>query len=196
MAKGPLGKNVVYAVATRGMLGNNSNSATYGEKAEEWRPFTDKPNRTISLLTQNALRDAEQDATQYRVINLSDELVAKMKKARGENSPVLVVLDHASLRFKSIKNHLSDYDTYDAPHIGLVTAGGEPTDNALLAEVLPVKYLSSRPNHLWTVPPDSNAYEVSVASVVSALRGDLQKLSQPTIALQFSTMPTLTQPGA
>jgi hypothetical protein len=195
VAKGPRGTNVVYAVATREIIGDSSTNSTYGEKAEEWRPFTDKPNRTIGLLTQNALRDAGQDATQYRVMGLSEQLLQKMKKARGENSPVLVVLDRASLRFESIKSHLSDYDTYDAPHIGLVTAGGTSTDESLLREVLPVKYLGSRDHHLWTVPPSSETYELSVTNTVSALRSDLQKLSPPTIPLPPSTMPTLTQPG-
>lgn len=195
VAVGPLGTNVVYAVATRDIAGGVPIATTYGEKAEEWRPFADKPNRTIGLLTQTALTDAGQCDTEYHAMNLSEGLLAKIKKAREVNSPVLIVLDQASLRFEAIKKHLADYDSYDAPHIGLVTAGGSAADEPLLKVVFATKYLHARAHHLWTAPPTSDAYERSVAGVVSALRADLQKLSQATVALRSSPMPSLTQPG-
>lgn len=195
VAVGPLGTNVVYAVATRDMVGHVPTAARYGEKAEEWRPFADKPNPTIGLLTQTALTDAGQRDTEYRAINLSEDLLAKIRTAREVNSPVLMVLDQTSLRFQTIKEKLADYDSYDAPHIGLVTAGGTAADESLLRDVFAAKYSHPRAHHLWTVPPTSDSYERSVADVVSALRADLQKLSQATVALRSSPMPNLTQPG-
>ena len=196
VAVGPLGTNVVYAVATREEADNILTATTYGEKAEDWRPFADKPNRTIGLLTQTALADAGQRDAEYCVFCLSANLLAKIKRAREVNSPVLMVLDQASLRVETIKKHLNDYDGYDAPHIGLVTAGGAAADALLLPNVFAAKYSYNRPHHLWTVPPASEAYERSVADVISALRTGLQKLSEATVALQPSIMPSLTQPGA
>ncbi len=196
VAVGPLGTNVVYAVATREQAGSTSTAATYGEKAEDWRPFADKPNRTIGLLTQTALTDVGQRDAEYRVLGLSGNLLAQIKKAREVNSPVLMVLDQASLELETIKKHAIDYDGYDAPHIGLVTAGGTAADALLLPNVFAAKYSYNRPHHLWTVPPTSEAYERSVADVISALRAGLQRLSAAKVALHASTMPSLRQPGA
>jgi TIR domain len=196
VAEGPRGTNIVYAVATRDLAGEAKIETRYGEKSEDWKPFKDKPNRTIDLLTQNALRDADQDATQYKVISLSEELVAKLKKAKRENSPVIMVLDRTSLQFESIRKHVLEYDAYDAPHVGLITAGGTAADEPLLAETFAAKYRGRRRHYLWTVPPTSDAYELSVAHLVSALRSNLLKTSRPKVRLRSSTMPTLTQPGA
>jgi hypothetical protein len=195
VAVGPLGTNVIYAVATHDMAGSVPAASTYADKPDEWRPFADKPNRTIGLLTQTALTDAGQRDTEYRAINLSEDLLVKIKKAREVNSPVLLVLDHTSLRVQTIKDYLAVYDSYDAPHIGLVTAGGTAADKPLLQKVFAAKYSHPRAHHLWTVPRTSDAYERSVADVVSALRADLQRFSQATIELQSSPMPSLTQPG-
>jgi len=195
VAKGPLGTNIVYAVATRDLFGPAS-AAIYGEKPEDWKPFADKPNRSIGLLTQNALSDAGQDATQYRVIALSQGIVPKIQQARDENSPFIIVLDQASLRLEPIKRQIAHYDSHDAPHVGLVTAGGAPVDEALLRQVFAAKFVGRRPNHLWTVPPRSEDYEQSVADVVSALQTNLQNLSSSIVAVEPSTLPTLTQPGA
>src|SRR5271166_107153 len=191
VARGPLGTNVVYAIATRDEAGNVPTAATYGEKAEEWRPFADKPNRTIGLLTQTALTDAGQRDAEYRVLSLSEDLLVRIKKAREVNSPVLMILDQASLHLETIKKRLADYDGYDAPHIGLVTAGGTVADEPLLPEIFAAKYSASRPHHVWTVPPTTEAYERSVSDVVSALRSVLQKLSGPTVPLPSSTVPGL-----
>ena len=197
VAVGPLGTNVVYAAATKDVVGDVPTVTTYGEKAEDWRPFADKPNRTIGLLTRAALTDAGQHEKEYRVISVSEDLLVKIKKARELNSPVLMVLDQASLRYETIKRPLADYDSYDAPHIGLVTAGGTAANEPpMLEAVFPTKYLANRPHHLWTVPPKSDAYERSVAKVVQDLRANLQKFSQSKEALRPSTMPSLTQPGA
>jgi hypothetical protein len=186
VALGPNGTNVVYAVATQDVVGDPS----YGVKAEDWRPFADKPMRTIGLLTGAGLADAGQNEAMYRAISLSSDLLEKIKTARNRNSPVLMVLDQASLRFDSVKKHIAGYDEYDAPHIGLVTAGGDDGDS-LLKEVFATKYLGNRPHHLWTVPPSSEAYERQVAALVSTLRANIQKFSQTKFELPPSTMPSL-----
>ena len=187
VAVGPLGTNVVYAVATDQV----QNDKSYGAKSEDWCPFPDKPNRTIALLTQAALADAGQRATEYRAITPSKDLVHKVKEAREVNSPVLIVLDQSSLHFDMVKEGLTDYDTYDGPNVGLVTASGVAADQPLLRKVFPMKYGQSRPHHLWTVPPDSGAYERAVGNIVSALRADLQKQSDAIISVQTSPMPSL-----
>jgi len=106
-----------------------------------------------------------------------------------------MVLDQNSLRFDTIKKHLAAYDRCDAPNIGLVTAGGTGTDETLLRDVFAAKYTYHRAHNLWTVPPTSLDYERSVADVVSALRAELQKVSQGTVTLLSGQMPSLTQPS-
>jgi hypothetical protein len=160
VAKGPLGTNVVYAVASRDLVAGQATAVVYGERPEDWKPFLDKPNRTIGLLTQNALSDAGQDAAQYRVIALSQELVPKLKQARNDNSLVLIVLDQASLTIEPVKKHLAEYDNYDGPHIGLITAGGDPNAEPLLSQVFAAKCIRSE---IWgqSVQPfvDSATFE-------------------------------------
>ena len=158
-------------------MGDDPEATTYGEKSEDWRPFADRLDWTVGQSTQVALIQAGQRGAEYCPIALSDDLLAKVKKARESNSIVLVVLDQASLRFDVIRKALSDYDGYDATHVGLVTAGGNLKDKERLSEVFPVKFLgrSYRPHHLWTVPQSSTDYERSVMQLSSALRADIQR---------------------
>ena len=190
VAVGPLGTNVVYVVAPD-KIAIGSDGKPRGATAEEWRPFLDKPQRSLGLVTQNALTDAGQLPTEYRQIELSEHLLARVKEARKLNSPVLVVLDLSSLHSDVVRSRLADYDDYDGPHIGLVTAGGADADKPLIPNAFPTKYDQNRPHHIWTVPPDSQAYEKSVERVVSGLRAYLQKLSGSTIPVPPSTMPGL-----
>ena len=157
IAQGPLGTNVVYAVATREMMGEGA-ADNYAEKAEEWRPFRDTPTLTVGPATQVAIMKARQK--DYSTILLRDDLLATIKKAGESKSIVLVVLDEASLRCEAIKKPLADYDGRDTTHVGLVGIGSKE-DEQQLKEVFPVKYESARAHHLWTVPPQSTSFEES-----------------------------------
>ena len=193
IATGPQGTNVLYAVATRAeMAARNPDAAVAYEKhRESWRPFADKQNRPVGLVTQTALSDAGQSDGEYCPLGLPNDLVAKINEARKKNSPVLIVLDRASLEIDAIRTRLVSYDERDFPHVGLVTAGGRDGDEPLLCQVFQTKYLCRRPNHLWTVPPSSDVYERSVANVVAALRNFLQKFSDATIPLPQTSVPNL-----
>jgi hypothetical protein len=193
VAAGPRGTNVVYAVATRDEMAAKQPDAatTYGEDREDWRPFTDKPNRPVGLVTQAALSDAGQSEGEYCPLGLPNDLVAKIRRARDKNSPVLLVIDHASLEIDAIRTRLASYDEVDCPHVGLVTAGGGNGKEALLAQVFPTKYLIDRPHHVWTVPPSSDVYERSVSDIASALRKVVQNFSEATVPLPQASVPRL-----
>ena len=198
VAVGPFGTNVVFAVATRRQsIDPDSPISKYGETAEEWRPFLDKPQRTVGLLTRNALIDAGQNVSNYCPIELSEKLLSRISEAQEVNSPVLIVLDRDSLRVQTIRDSLVEYDSCDATHVGLVTAGGAESGEELLKEVFQRKCAKHvREHHLWTVPPSSTAYERSIVDVVSALRCELQRLSKVSVTLPPTAMPSLSQPGA
>ena len=194
VGEGPLSTSVVYAVATREQLEEiGSTAANYGDNPGDWIPF-EEPPRQISRLTQNALLDAGQQEAGLSVLTMDEKLTSSIKKAREVNSLVLIVLDRASVEVTAIEKGLRSYDQVDGPHLGLVTAGSGAEDSRL-ADILPSKFLGKRPQHLWTVPPDSVAYERQVRQVIIALRGALQSSSSALEQLPQGSLPGLIQPS-
>jgi hypothetical protein len=191
VASGPRSTNVIYAVATRSEASAScvSDQTKYENKREQWRPFANESGATVELLTREGLNAAGQDHHSYNDLGLPENLTMRLKLAKGVNSPVLIVLDHASLPVPVIKKSLVDYDEVDFPNVGLVTAGGSESDDTLLNQTMPTKYGARRPNHLWTVPLDRSQYVQNVAEVVGGLRRLLQQTGLTAIHLPAAPLP-------
>ena len=190
---GPLSTNIVYAVATKQQLQDlDASSEGYGNTPGDWQPFKEPP-RSIERLTRNALIDEGQSELGIRTLSLDHKLSSSIKSAKEQHSPILIVLDRASTRIAAISSVLNEYDGIDEAHVGLVTAGSGTDDNNL-SYILPKKFKGQRPYHIWSVPPNSTAYERHVRQVVSALRGALQSASKAVVPLPCSTLPGLSQP--
>jgi hypothetical protein len=191
VAVGPKGTNVVYAVGTRDEANRYgfANLGGYGNARGEWVPFADAPGATIELATREGLNSAGQDDHNYRNLGLPSDLDDRLRAAKSANSPVLIVLDHGSLRVPTIKSGLDDYDGRDYPHVGLITARGSELDQPLLPQILPTKYGNRRPNHLWTVPDDRASYVVGIGDVVSGLRRNLQQTGSTATSRPAASLP-------
>jgi hypothetical protein len=191
VAVGPKGTNVVYAVGTRDEANRYgfANLGGYGNARGEWVPFGDAPGATIELATREGLNSAGQDDHNYRNLGLPSDLDDRLRAAKSANSPVLIVLDHGSLRVPTIKSGLDDYDGRDYPHVGLITARGSELDQPLLPQILPTKYGNRRPNHLWTVPDDRASYVVGIGDVVSGLRRNLQQTGSTATSRPAASLP-------
>src|SRR5262249_25472154 len=132
VGSGPTSTNVVYAVATRDEAAQHvgAQARGYGQEPRDWVPFVSAPGATIELVTLEGLNGAGQDRESYRDLSLGNDLTAHLKQAQAANSPVLLVLDQASLRVPNIAESLNKYDGQDYRNVGLVTASGSGEDGA------------------------------------------------------------------
>jgi hypothetical protein len=177
IAEGPKSTNVIYAVATRAEAISNdvSNTWCYAEQRELWRPFTDAPGATVEMATREGLISSGQDDHKYLSLGLPEDITQRLKLAKQANSPVLIVLDHGSLKITCVKASLADYDDLDLQNVGVVTAGGSVSDEPIVAQTMPNKYGQKRSNHLWTIPANRTQFVQDIAGVVGGLRRALQQ---------------------
>lgn len=193
VAVGPKGTNVVYAVGTaaEATQWNIDDPDQRSDQRENWRPFADAPGATVELAAREGLNGAGQDGAGYKNLGMPADLIAKMQEAKTANSPVLIVLDRASLRVPAVEGPLQEYDGRDFPHVGLVTAGGQSADEALLDRAMPTKFQQKRPNHLWPVPAGRGQFVQGVIEVIGGLRRCLQQTGATAVSLPSGQIPGL-----
>lgn len=191
VASGPKSTNVIYAVATHAEASANGIKETenYATDRGQWRPFADALGATVEMATREGLNSAGQDDQNYNNMDLPEDLTNRLKLAKSANSPVLIVLDQASLIVPAIKDPLSNYDDLDLRNVGLVTAAGSDADKPLVAQTMPTKYGERRPNHLWTIPVHRSRYVQEVAEVVGGLRRTMQQTGATAISLPAAQLP-------
>jgi hypothetical protein len=184
VASGLTYTNVVYVVANSQEMAEAgySNTDTYNNQPEKWRPFADAPNVTIEQATQEGVKKAGQI---YHNLEFSENLAGDIEAVRESESSVLMVLDRCALSIPNkFKRSMQKYDQQNYHHVGLVIVGGSSVENGVLEDTFPFKFVYGHSHHSWTVPDSCQAYIDSVnkvvGEVVTSLKRRLQQTAQPS----------------
>lgn len=161
--------NVLYWVPTRDEAerAGLADVAAYRQEAKDWQPFP-AATHSIRLLTETGLANAGIGEFGHRPF--PNDLTAELEAIEQAKSLALVVMDRRAARIQRYAQAMATYDRRNFVHVGLVTAGGDDTDEPLLAQTLPTKYGVGMRAHLWTVPDDDKGYITAVGDAVRQLK--------------------------
>lgn len=99
--------------------------SSYGESGTDWDPFCPPPDPwPISALAQHVASTPELNLTSEIVVP-SDDLIARLEKARADNNLVVFIVDPWTLRIQEYSDRLREYDRRDFLNSAVLVAANE-----------------------------------------------------------------------
>lgn len=98
----------------------------YGEQGgREWQPYYPEVPKSIGVLSQGI---ATMEDLQYETCQVGEGLIERIRKAEEANSIVVIVVDPWSVRVKSYRGYMLDFDKTDFLNCGVLVPWNDKDD--------------------------------------------------------------------